>query len=282
MLDQFKWTWSKLSCLDFCQWKDLWSCVSTALPAREFLVPSILKTCTTWSSKTPSSNSGTGTRDTQCWSACEVVLLITINRPSAVCNQLLDKMQLRQQRALHRAASISCRPAVAMRAAAPSWVTVLVPGQIAGFCHCRCLASMTVCSSGDVGYVCRAPNVESIQGVRQEVVDAISKATKNCLNDTSLDCAQRKKVSMSTHSESPVKEIRPRCFVITWMFKDYARCHGWIVPRKEQHNAWRTSWWDHCFSCEVTLIRLHLACTGVSTVWYLRLWLWWVKVKEGW
>jgi hypothetical protein len=43
--------------------------------------------------------------------------------------------------------------------------------------------------------MCRRSFVESISGVRKEVVDAIDKAAgKHCLSDTSLSCAQRKKV----------------------------------------------------------------------------------------
>jgi hypothetical protein len=41
--------------------------------------------------------------------------------------------------------------------------------------------------------------VEAIQGVRPEVVAAITKATKNCLNDTQLSIGQRKKVQARLH-----------------------------------------------------------------------------------
>lgn len=44
---------------------------------------------------------------------------------------------------------------------------------------------------------CRGPGVDSIQGVRQEVIDAIDKARHNCLNDTNLSIGQRKKVGGS-------------------------------------------------------------------------------------
>lgn len=42
-------------------------------------------------------------------------------------------------------------------------------------------------------FLCRVA-VDSLQGVRAEVVDAIAQATKNCLNDTNLSIAPRKKV----------------------------------------------------------------------------------------
>ena len=41
--------------------------------------------------------------------------------------------------------------------------------------------------------------VESIQGVRQEVVDAISKATANCLTDTDVGMGTKRVVG-STHT----------------------------------------------------------------------------------
>jgi hypothetical protein len=37
-------------------------------------------------------------------------------------------------------------------------------------------------------------SIESVQGVRQEVVEAIALATKHCLNDTNLSVGTRKKV----------------------------------------------------------------------------------------
>lgn len=102
-------------------------------------------------------------------------------------------------------------------------------------------AGRRACSSGRVAIVVRAaaaPAVDSIQGVRPEVVKAIAKATANCLNDTDLTCAPRKKGKVRD-----TYDLGDKVVIVTTDRQSAFDRHLASIPFKGQVLNQTAAWW---------------------------------------
>uniref|UniRef100_A0A7S0S1R7 Phosphoribosylaminoimidazole-succinocarboxamide synthase, chloroplastic n=1 Tax=Chlamydomonas leiostraca TaxID=1034604 RepID=A0A7S0S1R7_9CHLO len=83
-----------------------------------------------------------------------------------------------------------------------------------------------------------APAVDSIKGVRPEVVDAISKATTNCLNDTNLSIGQRKKGKVRD-----TYDLGDKVVIVTTDRQSAFDRHLASIPFKGQVLNQTSAWW---------------------------------------
>ncbi|KAL6760364.1 hypothetical protein V8C86DRAFT_2554027 [Haematococcus lacustris] len=108
----------------------------------------------------------------------------------------------------------------------------------------RCLSSAAMSLSSGVRLrlaspaAASAPTVDAIQGVRQDVVDAIAKAARNCLNDTDLSVAQRRKGKVRD-----TYDLGDKVVIVTTDRQSAFDRHLASIPFKGQVLNQTSAWW---------------------------------------